>query len=119
MPGASRITCHQLNYLELAPYQCALLKRGYSRKTVEEEEVTPRLVLEYSAAVGVTVFDELASAAKHTKEGVGRLVSKLEERLDDLEERMYGVVRELDNSKVKDLYQQVLKCEANNHELEA
>jgi len=52
----------QLDWLEVGPYQKALLKRGLSKREEEEEALSDlRQAMEYSAAVGTMLVDDLAS----------------------------------------------------------
>ena len=82
--------------------------------------MAPHLIMEYSATVGTMLIDKLASTTKRTKEGIGRLVLELEERVDFLDERFNKVMEGVSDAqgKAQDLHQHVLELEANNCKLE-
>ena len=67
--AASRVLRRKLNRLETGPYQCALLRRGVTKKVDVEDERVPVLqqAMEYAGAVGMMVMDEVAYVHERTE----------------------------------------------------
>jgi len=70
----------QLDRLEVGPYQKALLKRGLSKREEEEESSSDlRQAMEYSAAVGMMLVNNLASV----NERVGNALDVQSDRIGE------------------------------------
>jgi len=82
------VSRRQLDRLEVGPYQKALLKRGLSKREEEEEESSDvRQAMEYSAAVGTMLVDDLASVNERVGNALDVQSDRIGEWWQDYQER--------------------------------
>jgi len=85
--AVGRVSHRQLDRLEVGPYQMALLKRGLSKREEEEEEESDLCqAMEYSAAVGTMLVDDLASVNERVGNALDIQSNRIGEWWEDYQE---------------------------------
>jgi len=88
--AAGRVSRRKLNRLQTGPYQCALLRRGVTKKVDVEDERVPVLqqAMEYAGAVGTMVMDEVVYVHERTEAGMGTAMNGIEREVTRVEDRV-------------------------------
>jgi len=87
--AVGRVSRHQLDRLEVGPYQKALLKRGLSKRDEEEEEASSsdiRQAMEYTASVRMMLVDDLVSVNERVRNALDVQSDRISEWWEDYRE---------------------------------